>query len=164
MITLTIESYWIPSQKKKNVKSLNLWNIFYTQHTFWSCLIRCANVKWIRLVLLKMQSGHDSVYRWTDGQGETSIPPFQHHWSGGYNEQINRTDVDPEETFNKIVKNLNFDTSGGPNIWASGAYLLHTYKSSSNELINQVLSESSGNSKKRRQKSIHWLILALFGH
>ena len=23
--------------------------------------------------------------RWTDGQGETSIPPFQLRWSGGYN-------------------------------------------------------------------------------
>ena len=36
-------------------------------------------------VLLKIQSGHDSVHRQTDGQGETSIPPFQLCWSGGYN-------------------------------------------------------------------------------
>ena len=40
----------------------------YTRHTFWSCLIRCANMKWIRWVLLKIQSGRDSVHRWTDGQ------------------------------------------------------------------------------------------------
>ena len=36
--------------------------------TFWSCLIRCANMKWIWGVLLKIQSGHDSVHRQTDGQ------------------------------------------------------------------------------------------------
>ena len=45
-----------------------------------SCLIRCANMKWIRWVLLKIQSGHDSVHRRTDGQRETSIPPFQLRW------------------------------------------------------------------------------------
>ena len=38
------------------------------RHTFWSCLIRCANMKWIPWVLLKIQSGHDSVHRRTDGQ------------------------------------------------------------------------------------------------
>ena len=60
---------------------------------FWSCLIRCANMKWIWWVLLKIQS--DCVHRWTDGQtdgrtdgqtdgqGETSIPPFQLRWSRG---------------------------------------------------------------------------------
>ena len=36
------------------------------RHTFWSYLIRCANTKWIRLVLWKIQSGHDFVHRWTD--------------------------------------------------------------------------------------------------
>ena len=41
------------------------WNEHYTRHTFWSCLIRCANMKWIRWVLLKIQSGHDSVHRRT---------------------------------------------------------------------------------------------------
>ena len=39
----------------------------YMQHTFWSCLIRCANMKWIQLVLWKIQSGHDFVHRQTDG-------------------------------------------------------------------------------------------------
>ena len=52
----------------------------------WSCLIRCANMKWIRWVLLKIQSGHHSVHRRTDGQGDTSIPPFQLRWSEGYDE------------------------------------------------------------------------------
>ena len=42
-------------------------------------------MKWIRWVLLKIQSGHDSVHRQTDGQGDTSIPPFQLRWSWGYN-------------------------------------------------------------------------------
>ena len=91
--------HWIifdPKSKEDKVKVTNLknspkfwifefWNKHYTRHTFWSCLIRCANMKWIRWVLLKIQSGHDSVHRRTDAQGETSIPPFQLRWSGGYN-------------------------------------------------------------------------------
>ena len=101
MITHTIESYWIPSQKKtksksqikKNRQNFKFWNGHYTRHTFWSCLIRCANMKWIRWVFFKIQSGHDSVHRRTDGrtdrrtdgQGDTSIPPYQLCWSGGYN-------------------------------------------------------------------------------
>ena len=93
MITHTIESYWIPSQKKQSqsykfkkfAKIFDFWNGHYTRHTFGSCLIRCANMKWIQWVFLKIQSGRDSVHRWTDGQGDTSIPPFQLRWSGGYN-------------------------------------------------------------------------------
>ena len=76
-----------PKSKEEKVKVTNLknspkfqifefWNKHYTIHAFWSCLIRCANMKWIWWVLLKIQSGHDSVHRRTDGQGETSIPPF----------------------------------------------------------------------------------------
>ena len=42
-------------------------------------------MKWIRWVLLKIQSGHNTVHRRTDGQGDTSKPPFQLRWSGGYN-------------------------------------------------------------------------------
>ena len=45
---------------------LEFWNKPYTWHTFWSCLIRCANMKWIRWVLLKIMSGHHSVHRRTD--------------------------------------------------------------------------------------------------
>ena len=50
-------------------------------HTFWSCLIRCANMKWIQLVLWKIQSKQDFVHRRTDrrtdGRHKTSIPPFE---------------------------------------------------------------------------------------
>ena len=95
--------HWIildPKSKDDKVKVTNFknspkflifefWNGHYTRHTFWSCLIRCANMKWIRWVLLKIQSGHDSVHRRTDGQGDTSIPPYQLHWSGGYKNQVN---------------------------------------------------------------------------
>ena len=80
--------HWVildPKSKEDKVKVTNLknspkfqifefWNGHYTRHTFWSCLIRCAHMKWIRWVLLKIQSGHDSVHRRTDGQGDTSIP------------------------------------------------------------------------------------------
>ena len=37
----------------------------------------------------------------------------------------------------------------GPQIWPSGAYLLHTYNSSSNDLINKVSSESRGNFSRK---------------
>ena len=89
--------HWVildPKSKEDKFKVTNLkkspkfqifefWNEHYTGHTFLSCLIRCANMKWIWWVLLKIQSGHDSVHRRTDGQGDTSIPPFQLRWSGG---------------------------------------------------------------------------------
>ena len=74
--------HWVildPKSKGDKVKVTNLkklpkfqivefWNGHYTRHTFWCCLIRCANMKWIRWVLLKIQSGHNSVHRRTDGQ------------------------------------------------------------------------------------------------
>ena len=79
MITHTIESYWIPSQKKTKSKLqiyrinqifLKFLNKHYTRHTISNCLIRCANMEWIRQVLLKIQSGYDSVHRRTDGQAD----------------------------------------------------------------------------------------------
>ena len=75
----------VKSRQSQSYKFKKFANSHYTRHTFWSCLIRCANMKWIRWVLLKIQSGHDSVHRRTDGQGDTSIPPFQLRWSGEYN-------------------------------------------------------------------------------
>ena len=71
--------YWVildPKSKEDKVKITNLKNSpkfqiyefgnkHYMQHTFISCLIRCANMKWIQWVLLKIQSGHDSVHRRT---------------------------------------------------------------------------------------------------
>ena len=55
---------------KEFAKSLHFQfrNKLYMRHTFWSCLIRCANIKCIRWVLLKIQSTHDSVHRQTDGR------------------------------------------------------------------------------------------------
>ena len=94
--------HWVildPKSKEDKVKVTNLknsskfqifefWNGHYTRHTFWSCLIRCANMKWIWWVLLKIQSGHDSVHRWTDGQTDKVIPvypPFNFVEAGGIN-------------------------------------------------------------------------------
>ena len=70
-------------KNRQNFKFFKFWNGHYTRHTYWSCLIRCENMKWIRWVLLKIQSGHDSVHRRTDRQGDTSLPPFQLRWSVG---------------------------------------------------------------------------------
>ena len=91
MITHTIESYgWShmdPKSKEDKVKVTNLknlpkfqsfefWNKHYIWHTFWSCLIWCANTKWIRRVLLKIQSRHDSVHRRTDGKRWNQYTPL----------------------------------------------------------------------------------------
>ena len=75
MITHIIDLNQIPSQILEFCKKLNTW------HTFWSCLIRCVNMKWIQQVLWKLQGRHDSVLRRTerrmDGRCETIIHPFQ---------------------------------------------------------------------------------------
>ena len=102
MITHIIESYCIPKEDKVKVTNLKnlakfqffkFWNKHYTRHTLWSCLIRCANMKWIRQVLLKMQSGHHSVHRrtdrrtdrWTDRwtRWNQYTPPFNFVEAGG---------------------------------------------------------------------------------
>ena len=72
-----------PKSKEDKVKVTNFKNSpkfqifeFWNGHTFLSCLIRCANMKWIRWVLLKIQSGHDSVHRRTDRQTDKVIPVY----------------------------------------------------------------------------------------
>ena len=104
--------YWVildPKSEEDKVKVTNLknlpkfqifwfWNKHYTRHTFWSCLIRYANMRWIRWILLRYRA--DTILStnrqtdrrtdgrtdgWTDGQGETSIPPFQLCWRREYN-------------------------------------------------------------------------------
>ena len=96
--------YWVilyPKSKDDRVKGTNLknlpkfhifkvWNKLYTRHSFWSCLIICANMKWVRWVLLKIQSGHHSVHRRSDGRMDrrtrwNQYTPFQLRWSEGYN-------------------------------------------------------------------------------
>ena len=116
--------YWVilyPKSKEDKVKVTNLnnspkfycfffiWNKHYTRHTFLSCLTRCANMKWIRQVLSKIQSGHDSVHRRTDGQGETSIPSFQLRWSGWYKKyNISTTNRNNFKTYSLSVDTWNW--------------------------------------------------------
>ena len=56
--------------------------------------------------------------------------------------------MNPVEIFNKIVENLNFNSFGGPKIWVSEAYLLHTYKSSSDGFMGQFQVNLVETSKK----------------
>ena len=63
------------------------------RHTFRSCFIGCINMKWIQQVLLKIQSGHNFIYRQTtEGQTDRGMddvkpvyPPFWLRWGGVYN-------------------------------------------------------------------------------
>ena len=73
------------------------------RHTFWSLLIRCINMKWVGLVLWKIQSGHDSVHRWTDEQGETSIHPFN-FVERGYNKKNYEMDKTAENAGHREVR------------------------------------------------------------
>ena len=50
-----------------------------------------------------------------------------------------------------------------PNFGPRRVYLLHTYKSSSYELANEVSREPSKKNHENRRKPIYWPILALFG-
>ena len=67
---------------KKIRQNFKFWNGHYMRHTFLSCLIRCANMKWIWWVLLKIQSGHFSVhrrtgwYQYTPGGGGNHLGPL----------------------------------------------------------------------------------------
>ena len=47
------------------------------------------------------------------------------------------------------------EAQNGQKIWASGAFLLHTEKSSSGELVNQVLSEFSGKFVKKIDENLY---------
>ena len=70
---------------RQNFKFLNF-ETGITRDTPSEVKIRCANMKWIRWVLLKIQSGHDSVHRRTDGQTDKVIPvypPFNFVDAGG---------------------------------------------------------------------------------
>ena len=87
MITHTMDSYQIPWHNKTKSKlqipkicqKFKFWNFaitFTRDTTFWSCLIRCANMKWIRLVLWKIQSGQDFVHRQTDRRTDDVKPVY----------------------------------------------------------------------------------------
>ena len=64
-------------KKFAKIQNFWIWNKPYTWHTFQSCLIRCVNMKWIRRVSLKIQSGHNSVHRRT---GWNQYTPLQLCW------------------------------------------------------------------------------------
>ena len=90
MIIHTIGSYRIPSQKKTKsklqikdfAKIANLWILeLYTWHAIWSCLIRCANMKWIWQVLWRYRA--DTILS-TEGQMDKDNGPmvpglYSHH-------------------------------------------------------------------------------------
>ena len=84
MITHTNGSYWIPNEtrqsewwKFKEVADISHFRIFHkTQHATHLLKLVDKNMKWIRLVLWKIQSEHDSVQRWTDGQMEKKKPVY----------------------------------------------------------------------------------------
>ena len=96
MITHTIESYLIPSQKKTKSKL----QIYITHQNFWILKQPLYRTHLLKLLdkMCKYEMDPMSIVedtertrfcpqtdRRTDGQGEISIPPFQLRWSGRYN-------------------------------------------------------------------------------
>ena len=99
MITHTIYSYWIPSQNKtkwklqiyiisQKLKFFSSKIILYMKHIFCSCFIRCVYMKWIRPVLLMIESGHDFVHRRTSWNQytllSTSLKQGYNNWKPQY--------------------------------------------------------------------------------
>ena len=98
MITHTIESYWIPSQKKtksklqikkKIAKILNFWILQRALHATHLLKLLGEICKYDMDPMSIVEDTERTRFcpqtdRRTDGQGDTSIPPFQLRWSGGY--------------------------------------------------------------------------------
>ena len=88
MITHSIESYWIPSQKKTKSIFLILKQTLHATH-----LLKLLE-KMCKYELDPTSIVEDTertpfcpqTDRGTDGLGETNIPPFQLRWSRGYDE------------------------------------------------------------------------------
>ena len=71
--------------------------------------------------------------------------------------------VNPEETFNKIVENLNFDSFGGPKIWASGDIFYTPTKVASMSVWFKLGMNPMENVLENRRKPITWPSLAKKG-
>ena len=61
----TAAAPWLPK-----TKICKLFKNLYMLHTFWSCLIRCINIKWIQWELEALQSGQGTQDWPTDGGTE----------------------------------------------------------------------------------------------
>ena len=100
--------YWVildPKSKEDKVKVTNLknlpklqifdfWNKFYTRHTFWSCLMRCANMNGSAEYCWRYRA--DTILSTdgrTDRQGETGIPLFNFVEAGGIINPVYKTGV-----------------------------------------------------------------------
>ena len=78
MIIHTSDSHQIPSQNKtklqilKNCQKFKFWYFARNVTCFWSCLIRCINMKWIQPELEALQSRH----RMWDGRTDRVKPKY----------------------------------------------------------------------------------------
>ena len=100
--------YWVildPKSKEDKVKVTNLKNSpkFHFFLNFETNLLKLLDKMWkyemdlTSIVDVKIQSRNDSAHRRTDGQGETSLPPFQLHWSGGITTTITTKTMIPSQ-------------------------------------------------------------------
>ena len=97
MITHTIESYYIPRRQSQSykfeefAKISNFWIFKQTLHAthFLKLLDQMCKYEIDPMSIVedteRIRFCRQTEGR-TDGQGETSIPPFQLRWSGGYNQ------------------------------------------------------------------------------
>ena len=97
------------SCKFKEIAKIQMLEFFTkrnARHTFWSLLISCVNMKWVRLVLWKIHSGHDSVHRRTDGQTSKVKPVYTHSTSlsGGITKKSYEMDKTAENAGHREVR------------------------------------------------------------
>ena len=94
MITHTIDSYWIPSQKKQsqNYKFREKISNYETNFTHLLKLLdKMCKYELDPTSIVEDTEGTQfcpQTDRRTDEQGETSIPPFQLHWKGGIKSKV----------------------------------------------------------------------------
>ena len=86
VITHTSDSHQIPSQNKTKsklqifkkqlpkIQILKFCQKLLMQHTFWNCLIRCTNMRWIQTELYVVEWTWDAG--WTDGRTDRVKPIY----------------------------------------------------------------------------------------
>ena len=102
MITHSIESYLYPKSNEDKVKVTNLKNLpkfqilkqtLHATHLL-KLLDKMCNYEMDPTSIVEDAERTrfcPQMDRRTDGQGETSIPPFQLHWSGGYKDELDES-------------------------------------------------------------------------
>ena len=105
-------------KKLPAIQILKFCKKLYMQQTFWSCLIRCVNMKWIQPEQYALQSRHRMLDRRTDGV-KPIYPPTT--WlCGGYNNVCTRVTncFSTHKGGIFVLRSTSYSTSVVPQVWS----------------------------------------------